>query len=140
MTLGSGAERAAVMVVSELQQEALMPSIRKTSASYAIDITVDQFLRLETWEDENGIWPSVIHNAINAIDGVRMVEMNGHFGASIFIDVDAENDTPQTHEAIMAAVATMIKQARKTRRSKPWPSDLDSPYAGYGRPLRCART
>ncbi len=92
-----------------------MPALRKTSVSYGIDLTIPEFDDLLKWEDDNGIWPSVIHNALDAIEGVTMVEMNGHFGASIFVTVEAEHDTPETHKAILAATRSMIQQARSVK-------------------------
>lgn len=76
-----------------------MLDFRKLVVSYAVDLTEDHFMALNTLvENTQGDNPVIA--ALEAIEGVRVTEMSPHFGASVFIDIDAENDTPETHERI----------------------------------------
>lgn len=80
--------------------------LRKLSTRYAIDLPIDRFMELlELVVNTEGVDP--VEAALEAIEGVRVTAMNGHFGASVFIEIDDEHDTPRTRFLVAEALSDL---------------------------------
>ena len=86
------------------------------SKSYAIPIDdVDDFLAIDKYEgdipyDESN---KCLYLSLEKIDGVYSIEYNGHFGSYIYLTIEEEHDTEETHKKISDLIETQIELARE---------------------------
>ncbi len=74
-----------------------------TKRSYRLDISDEQFLKLSRHEDSN--WREKTLSAkLDEVRGVSRTEYNGHFGASIFFDIDTDEDSAELRKEIRKIV------------------------------------
>ncbi len=77
-----------------------------TCTSYAIPVDDDRFLDLldsESHVTDNAAFgkdAQTLGAKLDAIDGVSAVEYDGHFGANVFLTIDAENDGAKIKQQI----------------------------------------
>lgn len=76
-----------------------MNRTRSTRRSYAVDLTVKQFIKIEN-RDDSGLLKGHTLLAILSKTPIHSIEYNGHFGASIFYSVDTEDDTEELRKLV----------------------------------------
>ena len=87
-----------------------------TSKSYAIPIDdVDDFLAIDKYEGDIPYAESsrCLYLSLEKIDGVNSIEYNGHFGLYIYLTVEEEHDTKETHKKISDLIEEQLKLARE---------------------------
>lgn len=83
------------------------------SKSYSIPIDdVDDFLAIDKYEGElDG--SKCLYLSLETISGVYNVDYNGHFGSYIYLSIEEEHDTKETHKKIFDLIETQIELARE---------------------------
>lgn len=86
----------------------------RIATSYGVDISDADMISLEKAERRGVLFPWNEHlcKQLLAINGISDVEYNGHFGASVYFSLDAEEDTPATHETIISLIRTHLDRCR----------------------------
>jgi hypothetical protein len=93
-----------------------MLKFEMVSKSYAIAIEdVDEFLSIDKYEgdipyDESS---KCLYMSLEKIDGIHSVDYNGHFGSYIYLTVEEEHDTIETHKKISDLITNQIELARE---------------------------
>ena len=83
-----------------------------TSKSYAIPIDdVDDFLAIDKYEGDQDA-SKCLYMTLERIDGIHSVDYNGHFGSYIYLTIEEEHDTKETHKKISDLITTQIELAR----------------------------
>ena len=75
-----------------------------TMRSYCYEIEEADYLAIEARDDECDEWKETLCARIEALDGVSRVDYNGHFGANIFFNIDAVDDTHELNEKIILMI------------------------------------
>lgn len=93
-----------------------------TSATFAHDLEREDMLLLMR-DDERRIkgsdadFAGILSTVLEAMPGIRKVEYDGHFGAAVYMTVDAGPDCAAQARAASAAVDERIKSLRRRRRA-----------------------
>ncbi len=86
---------------------------KATQTSYQIDIDIESFNIITTWEvgctDGVSALSKVLEEKTNAVD----VDYNGHFGIAIFLTLEIQDDTPAEWENIQYIITEWIENAEK---------------------------
>ena len=83
------------------------------STSYAMAIEdVDDYLAIEKYEGDQDA-SKCLYMTLERIDGIHTVDYNGHFGAYIYLTVETEHDTKETHDKIINLITNQIIVARE---------------------------
>lgn len=80
------------------------------SKSYAIPI--DDFLAIDKYEGDQDA-SKCLYMTLERIDGIHSVDYNGHFGSYIYLTIEEEHDTQETHKKISDLIITQIELARE---------------------------
>lgn len=95
-----------------------MGALTCTKRSYRLDITNTQMIRLERSEDFGAPVTTTLLDKLNALPGVSGIEYNGHFGAAVYFDIDAEDDTAAAREGIRGLILTHIDGLKRKPRKR----------------------
>lgn len=68
--------------------------------SYSIEITPEQLQLICDHDHSWGTVPETLSGRIDALEGLRNTDYNGHFGPYIFVNIDFPDDTYQRREKI----------------------------------------
>ena len=83
------------------------------SKSYAIPIDdVDDFLANDKYELDQDA-SKCLYMTLERIDGIHSVDYNGHFGAYIYLTIEEEHDTKETHKKISDLIEEQLRLARE---------------------------
>jgi len=84
----------------------------RTMSQYTVDIDLLKVMELDSKHEDDRDWDNTLFHHVDKIKGVTMwykysyeifkyeTDYNGHFGSVVFINLDAEFDTPETWEVI----------------------------------------
>ena len=72
----------------------------RTATSYQYQISKERFTAIVDRDNEVETYAEMLCAQLEALDGVSDVEYNGHFGANIYLTVDADHDGSKTATAI----------------------------------------
>lgn len=87
--------------------------LEKLATDYGIEVTVEEMKAILHYD-----WGCSIERyegptlcgRLNEIEGVSRVNYDGHFGPSVFLTLETNEDTPQKHEQIKTALQKHIKK------------------------------
>jgi len=85
-----------------------------TKSSYSVGpIDRDQFLCFIKKEgDWDRGWDEIqLYEELDKLDGVNDTNYDGHFGPYIFLNIEVECDTPETHEQVIQIILRHLKDA-----------------------------
>ena len=83
---------------------------KRTNSSYALPLTVKNFLKITDYESEIS-YEDTLSDNIDKVEGVDRCDYNGHFGSFIYYTVEEEYDTPKTHDKVEKLVNEWIAKA-----------------------------
>lgn len=75
-----------------------------TCRSYCYEVEDDDFRAIEKRDDDCETWEETLCARLEALDGVSRVDYNGHFGANIFFNIDADEDTHELNNKMIAMI------------------------------------
>ena len=84
-----------------------------THKSYAIEISEDDFVAIDTYEQKNTSNDPTLAALLDKNTTARSVDYNGHFGTFIYLTLDVDEDTLAEWKAIETIIADYIKKAKK---------------------------
>ena len=90
-------------------------SLEITRREYAIEIPENAFNHLMMTDTYSWDGPCLDEDAFNHIAGVHSIEHNGHFGAFVYLKVDADADTPELHVNVIEVITDRISDIKHAR-------------------------
>lgn len=84
-----------------------------TRRSYAVPIPERDFRRLTDYENKHPEIVNDLGTVLDKLHGVGCTEYNGHYGAVIYYNVDADKDTPELHARIVALIREHVHPRRR---------------------------
>jgi hypothetical protein len=94
----------------------------KTSTSYAIEIGDEDFSALldsESYVTDNAAYKAgaaTLGEKLDRQTPARNVDYNGHFGAHVFLSLDADDDTEATRLAIKVLILDHLRWCRTLKK------------------------
>lgn len=95
-----------------------------TARKYAIEIPKDQFLSLldsESHATKGAAFQKgekTLSEKLDELPGVNDTDYDGHFGACIYLTIDADDDTPDLHQQITMVIAKHLAWCSKLKIRK----------------------
>ena len=87
--------------------------LERTRTEYSLELTAEDMLALIGAEHPfDGKMDPLLSEKLEKLPGVDSVEYNGHFGAAVYLRVDADHDTPETHAAVIELIGEHIAECR----------------------------
>ena len=77
--------------------------------SYCIDVPEEDFLRLSNREFEHPELTSLCED-LEAIEGIREVDYDGHFGSCVYVTIEAEHDNDQTKNQVIKVISNHLSK------------------------------
>lgn len=77
------------------------------STTYSVELQVEQLLRVLDLDRED-IVPLFVR--LGKLEGIRMVDYDGHFGPFVFLTIDTDADTEDTKNAVTACIQEYLAQ------------------------------
>lgn len=87
--------------------------LERTRSDYSLELTTEDMLALVRAEDcFNPRVEPLLSERLEEMPGIDSVEYNGHFGAAVYLRIEVEHDTPETHAAVMELIGEHIADCR----------------------------
>ncbi len=87
--------------------------LERTRTEYSLELTTDDMLALVGAEHPlNPVVDPFLSDKLEKLPGVDGVEYNGHYGAAVYLRIDAGEDTPETHAAVIDLIGEHVAECR----------------------------